>query len=76
MRWIHIAIVTLFAAATLIYFLQNPEAVSVDFLRFSVRAPLAVVALAFYVLGAISGGSVFSLLRKSVRHAGMTSAPG
>ena len=39
MRWVHIAIVVLFAAATLIFLVQNREIVSMDFLGFSVRAP-------------------------------------
>jgi lipopolysaccharide assembly protein A len=69
MRWVHVALVALFAAATLIFFFQNPEIVSVDILGFSMRAPLALVALGFYVLGTISGGSVFSLLRKSMHEA-------
>jgi uncharacterized integral membrane protein len=69
MRWIHVAIVALFATATLVFFIQNPEVVSVDVLGFSMRAPLALVALGFYVLGAISGGSVFSLLRRSMQEA-------
>ena len=67
MRWIHIAIVVLFAAATLIFLVQNREIVSVDFLRFSVRAPLAVIAASFYLLGAITGGSAYALLRRSVQ---------
>src|SRR6476659_9205177 len=67
MRWVHIAIVVLFAAATLIFLVQNREIVSMDFLGFSVRAPLAVLAASFYLLGAITGGSVYALLRRSVQ---------
>ena len=67
MRWFHIAIVVLFAAATLIFLVQNREIVSMDFLGFSVRAPLAVIAASFYLLGAITGGSAYALLRRSVR---------
>ena len=69
MRWVHSAIVVLFGAATLIFLVQNREIVSMDFLRFSVRAPLAVIAAIFYVLGAITGGSAYALLRRSVRAA-------
>jgi uncharacterized integral membrane protein len=69
MRWVHIAIVVVFAAATLIFLVQNREIVSMDFLGFSVRAPLAVMAAVFYVLGAITGSSAFALLRKSMREA-------
>ena len=73
MRWVHIAIVVLFAAATLIFLVQNREIVSMDFLGFSVRAPLAVIAGSFYLLGAITGSSAFALLRRSVQGASATS---
>ena len=66
MRWVHIAIVVLFATATLIFLVQNREIVSMDFLGLSVRAPLAVIAASFYVLGAITGGSAYALQRRSV----------
>jgi putative membrane protein len=76
MRWVHLAIIVLFAAATLIFLIQNREIVSMDFLGFSVRAPLAVMAASFYVLGAITGSSLYALLRRSVQAAGtMTAAP-
>jgi len=67
MRWVHSAIVVLFAAATLIFLVQNREIVSMNFLGFSVRAPLAVIAASFYLLGAITGGSAYVLLRRSVQ---------
>ncbi len=69
MRWAHTAIVVLFAAATLIFLVQNREIVSMDFLGFSVRAPLAVIAASFYLLGAITGGSAYALLRRSMQAA-------
>lgn len=74
MRWMHIAIVTVLAAATLIFLVQNREIVSMDFLSFSVRMPLAIMAAIFYVLGAITGGSAYALLKKSIRSAGSVPA--
>jgi lipopolysaccharide assembly protein A len=38
-----------------------------SFLGLSVRAPLAVTAAVAYILGAVTGGSLFALLRKSVQ---------
>jgi uncharacterized integral membrane protein len=75
MRWVHISIIVLFAAATLIFLVQNREIVSIDFLGFSVRAPLAVIAASFYLLGAITGGSAYALLRRSVASATAASPP-
>ena len=66
MRWVHLTIIVVFAAATVIFGIQNREMVTMDFLGFSLRSPLAIMAACFYVLGAITGGSLFALLRKSV----------
>ena len=67
LRWIYIAVVVIFAAAILLFVIQNREAVTMAFLGFSVRAPLAILATVVYVLGAITGGSLYALLRKSVQ---------
>ena len=67
MRWIHIAVIALFAAVIIIFVVQNGTSVTMSFLGFSVRAPLAVLAAVVYLLGAVTGGSLFALLRKSVR---------
>ncbi len=67
MRWIYLAIIILFAAATILFSIQNREIVAMSFLGFSIRAPLALLTGTMYVLGAITGGSLFALLRKSVR---------
>ena len=67
MRWIYLTLVVLFVAATVIFVFQNVETVTMSFLGLSVRAPLAVVAAVAYILGAVTGGSLFALLRKSVQ---------
>jgi putative membrane protein len=46
---------------------QNVEVVTMSFLGLSVRAPLAVLAAVAYILGTVTGGSLFALLRKSVQ---------
>jgi len=66
MRWIHIIIVVLFVAAIAVFALQNLGAVTMTFLGFSVRAPLAVMVAVVYVLGMVTGGSLFSLVRRSI----------
>jgi len=66
MRWVHLAIVILFAAAAIIFAIQNREISTMAFLGFSIRASLAVLIIGVYVLGAITGGSLFALLRRSV----------
>ena len=45
MRWVYLAVIILFALATLIFAVQNLEAFTVSFLGFEGTAPLAVSGL-------------------------------
>jgi len=65
MRWIYLAVIILFAAATIIFALQNLEIVTMTFLGFNARVPLALLVVAAYILGAATGGSLYALLRRS-----------
>ena len=65
MRWFHLAIIGFFAVVTAVFALQNLEQVTVSFLGTNARAPLALVVLVIYILGALTGGSLLALLRKS-----------
>jgi uncharacterized integral membrane protein len=65
MRWIYLAVVILFAAATILFALQNFEIVTMSFLGFNSRVPLALLVAVAYLLGAVTGGSLFALLRRS-----------
>ncbi|MGC2198560.1 MAG: hypothetical protein WA633_00200 [Stellaceae bacterium] len=69
MRWIYLTIIALVAAATIIFAIQNLETVTLSFLGFSVRAPIAIFFFVIYVLGAATGGSLFALLRRSYERA-------
>lgn len=66
MRWLYLAIVILFVVALIIFVFQNTASVSMAFLTFGVTLPLAVLAFIVYVLGALTGGSLYALLRRSV----------
>jgi len=67
MRWVYLTVVILFVAAAVIFVFQNVGVVTMSFLGFGVRAPLAVLAAVAYILGAVTGGSLYALLRKSVQ---------
>jgi lipopolysaccharide assembly protein A len=67
MRWVYLILIVLLAAATLIFIIQNRDLVTMSFLGFSIRAPLAILIAAVYVVGAVTGGSLFALLRRSYR---------
>jgi uncharacterized integral membrane protein len=65
-RWFYLAIVVVFVAALIIFVFQNTQSVGISFLALSVTLPLAVLVFVVYVLGALSGGSLYALLRRSV----------
>ena len=65
MRWLYLAVIIVFAAATLLFIFQNGDLVTVSFLWLSFRAPVAILIEIAYVLGAATGGSFFALLRRS-----------
>jgi lipopolysaccharide assembly protein A len=65
-RWLYLAIVIVFVAALIIFVFQNTERVSMSFLTFGLTLPLAALAFIIYVLGALTGGSLYGLIRRSV----------
>ena len=72
MRWVYLAIIVLFALATLVFALENLDVVTVSLLHVQFRAPLALVTIVVYILGAVTGGSLFALLRRSYKGARWT----
>ena len=74
MRWLYLIVIILFVAAIVIFSAQNLGMITVSFLGLSVRAPLALLVVIVYVLGAITGGSLFAMLRRSIRESGLRAA--
>ena len=68
-RWVHLTIIVLLAAATVIFAFQNLETVTISFLSIGFRAPIAILILVVYISGALTGGSLFALLRRLAAHA-------
>jgi uncharacterized integral membrane protein len=75
MRWIHLLVVVIFAAAVVIFIVQNFAMVTVSFLGFSARAPIALIVALAYVLGMATGGSLWSLIRRSLHGSRITDKP-
>ena len=75
MRWIHLLVVVIFAAAVVIFLVQNFAIVTVSFLGFSARAPVALIVALVYVLGMATGGSLWSLVRRSLHGSRITDRP-
>jgi len=69
MRWFYLAVVILFAAAIIIFAVQNFEIVTMSFLGISARTPLALLVIVVYLLGTVTGSSLLALLRRSVERA-------
>ena len=67
MRWSRIAILLVFLGLVLVFAIQNTQPLTVHFLNASVTAPVALLALAIYVLGMVSGWSVVAYLKESIR---------
>jgi lipopolysaccharide assembly protein A len=65
-RWFYLAIVIVFVVALIIFVFQNNASVDVSFLALGATLPLAVLVFVVYVLGALSGGSLYALIRRSV----------
>jgi lipopolysaccharide assembly protein A len=71
MRWLYLAVICVLALATLVFAIENMEIVSIDFLWFSMRLPLALLAVIIYVTGMATGGSFLALIRRSMKGAGL-----
>jgi len=69
MRWLYIGTVAVLTLAILIFLLQNLDVVTLTFLGFSARAPIAILIAGVYLIGAATGGSLFALLRHSYKGA-------
>jgi putative membrane protein len=65
MRWIHLTVIVLFFAAVIVFSIQNFQLITMTFLGFSARAPLAFMVGLVYLLGMATGGSLLTLLRRS-----------
>jgi putative membrane protein len=63
MRWFHLSVIAILAAATLVFAIQNLQSVTVSFLNFQLSAPLAMLIAVVYVLGMATGGSLWAFFR-------------
>jgi len=63
MRWFHMTLIAIFVVATLIFAMQNLQSVTVAFLNFRVSVPLAILIALIYLLGMVTGGSLWALIR-------------
>ena len=69
MRYVYIALIVLLTAVVLLFKFQNLTSVTVSLLGMSAILPLSVLVIFVYVLGMVTGGALFSLVRRWVRGA-------
>jgi len=67
MRLIQAAIFLAFLGAIGIFAVQNRDVINVNFLNWNLSQPVAMVTVAVYILGMLSGWTVVSFARASFR---------
>ncbi len=69
MRYLHIAIIVLLTALVLTFKVQNLQSVTVQFLSWTASMPVMALILLIHLLGMLTGGSLWSLFKRSYRGA-------
>jgi uncharacterized membrane protein YciS (DUF1049 family) len=67
MRYFYLVLLIVILAAVIVFVFQNDERVTLRFFEWQVTLRLAVLVAVSYVLGMVSGWSVFGFLRRSIR---------
>jgi putative membrane protein len=62
-RYVYIALIVAFTALVLLFKVQNFETATVSLFSLSVTLPVALLVIGVYVLGMLTGGALFALLR-------------
>jgi uncharacterized integral membrane protein len=66
MRFIQAALLLVFLGALGLFAVQNTDAITVNFLTWKATGPVALLAIAAYLLGMVSGWTVVAFLRRSL----------
>jgi uncharacterized integral membrane protein len=69
MRYLYVFLVVLITLAVLVFTVQNISPVTVTFVSSSITLPLAILVLAVYCLGMLTGGTALSVIRLWIRRA-------
>ena len=69
MRYLYIVLIVAFTALVLLFKLQNLDTVTVSLFSASITLPTSTMVLVIYVLGMLTGGCLWSLLKSWVRGA-------
>ena len=69
MKYVYVALIVAFTAMVLLFKFQNLDSVTVSLFSASLTLPVAVLVIAIYALGMLSGGFIVSLLKSWIRGA-------
>ena len=69
MRYVYIALIVLLTAVVLLFKFQNLTSVTISLLGMSATLPVSVLVIFVYVLGMVTGGALFGLVRSWIRGA-------
>ena len=69
MRYVYLALIVAAAGIVVLFKFQNLETVTISLFSASIALPVSVLVLLIYVLGMLTGGSLFALMRTWVRGA-------
>jgi len=67
MRIVQAIIFLAFLGAVGIFAAQNTDVITVNFWTWKIAGPLALMAIAIYILGMLSGWTVVAFVRQSLR---------
>lgn len=67
MRFLQAVVFLAFLAIVGIFAVQNTSTLTVQFLNWSVRAPVALLMIGIYLLGMLTGWTVVAFVSRSVR---------
>ena len=63
MRYLYVGLIVAFTALVLLFKFQNLETATVSLFSASITLPLSILVFSIYVLGMLTGGCLFALLR-------------
>ncbi len=69
MRYVYIGLIVVFTAIVVLFKFQNLETATVSLFSASITLPVSILVFGIYVLGMMTGGCLYSLLRKWVKGA-------
>lgn len=69
MRFVYIALIVVFTGVVLLFKIQNLDTVTVSLFSASMTLPVSILIVGVYVLGMLTGGMLWSLLKSWYRGA-------